>query len=47
VSALTYIVLCALVPLVWSVAVARVLGALERRRRRKQAEAAPPPDYTI
>jgi hypothetical protein len=47
VSALTYIVVCALVPLVWSVGVCRVLALLDRRQRRKQADATPPPDYTI
>jgi hypothetical protein len=47
VSALPYIVVCALVPLVWSLGVCRVLAVVDQRRRRKAAEASPPPDYTI
>ncbi|MET0411535.1 MAG: hypothetical protein ABW217_09570 [Polyangiaceae bacterium] len=46
-SALTYILVCALVPLVWSLGVCRVLAVVDQRRRRKQADASPPPDYTI
>ena len=47
VSTLTYIVVCAVVPLLWSLGVCRVLALVNQRRRRKEAAESQPPDYTI
>lgn len=46
-STLTYIVVCALVPLIWSLGVCRVLALVDQRRRHNEANASQPPDYRI